>query len=801
MSDFSFIPMTPSGGRSGHGDPVTPSGGRSGHGDPVTPSGGRSGHGDPVTPSGGRSGHGDPVTPSGGRSGHGDPVTPSGGRSGHGDPAPPEQPPPRGAEPERPAAPAGNARRTIAVAIAAVGALLMGAAATTFVSVRWEQLALLGKTGVVGTLALLAVALGIGVKDKLPGAGAVLTHLGGFLLPIDLGALAVALGANRAEAALVGGFSAVTLLEILDTKKSSIAMALGRVAGVVGACVGAAAIAELHPGVGLLLAAAALALVRRKWEPLLLSVIATSSFLVELAGEIVQPGSLISWVAELVIIPDWQAVALGLVALGVILWADRKQPGMIAASMVAALTAPAFIRLTEDRLTLLVALIAAAMLGARFVSIAAAEKQFHRFLDEGTLVLLAVSALMVWNEIVAAIEAGDSLPNLVVTGSMLLAGLLLGDAHHAYADRDVRILRNGREGNVIVTVSAAASVALMLVSLADPLIGAAILAAFGTLLAATRRPFAAEFSVVALAGAPALGYEHAESILGFGLLAATVLHARVLWRLRNGSSPRDAGTVQTIGIMIAAATLVVAAFMGAPAYPAAAAIFLVAALMAWSSSTLATVPDVLTAPRLLLLLAPLPLVFENLFGAAIFTFGIALVLLLDAEVFKTPVSDFGTAAAVTVGAWMLAADMGWDVVTAYSWGPGVAMLYLAWRALRLAPQLSSALLLPGLLLLTGVPLTERGFGATGWLAIVGGVAAILSLVWGGSQKLRVPFAVGMIGVLAMTGIEVAAFVPMVPVWALLAAGGVALFIAGAALERQAGSETAATLKAAWGELR
>jgi hypothetical protein len=77
--------------------------------------------------------------------------------------------------------------------VAATGATLLVAAAATFVAVRWGTLPDLAKFAVVVAVTAAAVEGGHLVGRRLPATGAVLTHLGAFLVPVDVAAVGVRL--------------------------------------------------------------------------------------------------------------------------------------------------------------------------------------------------------------------------------------------------------------------------------------------------------------------------------------------------------------------------------------------------------------------------------------------------------------------------------------------------------------------------------------------------------------------------------------------------------------------------------
>jgi len=118
-----------------------------------------------------------------------------------------------------------SGRRAGATWVAATGAFLLLAGAAVFVAVQWDRMPVTAKLGLVVALTAAFLMGGRSLRPSLPATGDVLFHLGAFLLPVDLAALALRAGAGwrallLAEGVLgviaLGGLSAVTGSVVLE---------------------------------------------------------------------------------------------------------------------------------------------------------------------------------------------------------------------------------------------------------------------------------------------------------------------------------------------------------------------------------------------------------------------------------------------------------------------------------------------------------------------------------------------------------------------------------------------------------
>ncbi len=143
--------------------------------------------------------------------------------------------------------------------IAGLGALLLLAAATTFLAVRWDALGATARIALVGGVTVAAVLGGDRLRRSLPAVGGVLFHLGALLVPIDALGLMLQFGAPGWARWLAVGITAVVALPLLALLGRAPVLAVAALAGVPVTATGLAMVAGTPPAV--LVAACALALV------------------------------------------------------------------------------------------------------------------------------------------------------------------------------------------------------------------------------------------------------------------------------------------------------------------------------------------------------------------------------------------------------------------------------------------------------------------------------------------------------------------------------------------------------------
>jgi hypothetical protein len=149
--------------------------------------------------------------------------TPPGGGTGE-PPGPPPPPAPAGSDAE--------ARASAATWVAAAGALLLLAAAGTFLAVSWDTLGLPARIAVVASVTGAALLGGHRLRSRLPAVGTVIFHLGALLLPIDVLGLALHLDAEVPVRWLSVGAVAMVAFPPLALAGRSRTLAWAAVAGV-----------------------------------------------------------------------------------------------------------------------------------------------------------------------------------------------------------------------------------------------------------------------------------------------------------------------------------------------------------------------------------------------------------------------------------------------------------------------------------------------------------------------------------------------------------------------------------------
>lgn len=167
--------------------------------------------------------------------------------------APPSPPTP----PERAVRGDGPARSVAATVVGAVGALLLLAAAATFLAVSWDAVPVPARVALVGAATAAAIGGGAALRRRLPAVGAVVFHLGVLLVPVDVLGLCLQLDAGRATTWIAVGAATVTVLPLAGTRgRAPLLGALGLL-GVPVLATGLADGLAVLPDAPLLVAAAA----------------------------------------------------------------------------------------------------------------------------------------------------------------------------------------------------------------------------------------------------------------------------------------------------------------------------------------------------------------------------------------------------------------------------------------------------------------------------------------------------------------------------------------------------------------
>ncbi|MFP4310812.1 MAG: hypothetical protein ACLFS9_02370, partial [Nitriliruptoraceae bacterium] len=153
-------------------------------------------------------------------------------------PPPPPPAPPRVPLPPPPPSTASSApvppprRGSLAGWVAGLGALLLLAAAATFLAVRWDILTATARIAIVGSVTAAAVLGGHRLRRSLPTVGLVVFHLGAVLLPVDAFGLVLQLDGPLWARWVAPGVTALVLFPVLALAGRAPLLALISLAGV-----------------------------------------------------------------------------------------------------------------------------------------------------------------------------------------------------------------------------------------------------------------------------------------------------------------------------------------------------------------------------------------------------------------------------------------------------------------------------------------------------------------------------------------------------------------------------------------
>ena len=100
--------------------------------------------------------------------------------------------------------------------VTATGAVLIFAAAAVFVTVQWDHIPDALKLAALGLVCGGCLMAGRGLRRALPATSGVLYHLGAFLIPVVVAALAIHVGTDWASLLLVEGVASTVSFWCLD---------------------------------------------------------------------------------------------------------------------------------------------------------------------------------------------------------------------------------------------------------------------------------------------------------------------------------------------------------------------------------------------------------------------------------------------------------------------------------------------------------------------------------------------------------------------------------------------------------
>ena len=154
--------------------------------------------------------------------------------------------------------------RTGAVWVTGTGAFLVVVAAAVFVAVRWDHLPDTIKLAILGALSGSALLAGRRLRRRLPATGAVLYHLGAFLLPVATAAVALRFDTGWGGLLLIEGTAGAVAFTVLERVERSVVLRVAAGFAFVIAALGLGATVGVPPAATLAAAALVAELTRRR---------------------------------------------------------------------------------------------------------------------------------------------------------------------------------------------------------------------------------------------------------------------------------------------------------------------------------------------------------------------------------------------------------------------------------------------------------------------------------------------------------------------------------------------------------
>ncbi len=712
-------------------------------------------------------------------------------------PSRPVQPPAAGASPQ--------ARRTAAIVVTSLGALLLAAAATVFMVIAWDRLRLPGKVGVVGTASAACLLAGHRLRTRLSGVAAVLTHLGAVLAPLVAGAGAVVLDADRPTVAVAGGIVGMVVLQVFDRMGSPI-LAAGRALACAGVAVGLGVWLDVSPALLLIVAAAGASLLRRWNESIIIALLTASTPLISWGAALAEPGSLLPWLNALSAMDQWLTSVVAIATLIVIsaqVWQLHTHPLLTAearwatatATAIFAINVTAFANTAIANPNFVLLALAVSVLAGRTIECLWA-RSIGRYVDVWTWAVTGLTCLYV-----LSFDAPFTLQRTeLIVSILLLASWLLNDALGSISERFTPIagLLHGSSGPMSSFGIAVTSISIA-VATSDSRGSAVGLIVLGALFACSQRTYRADLSLAVFAAAltAAVSAPVLLPVVAAAVVASSTLI--MLTDLRRGIGPRALQPLQWMSLAIAGIAVLVEVLVAEPTWASAVVYLLALAGSGVALSRFSNVPDLLLPPRFALI-APLITSFSDLHMAGTLAVVTGLALIADHVIHRVTESQVLGFSLLTVGCWTLAADAGVTAPEVYIALPCLILTKIGVDIVRRGGS-SWVGLAPAIGLFTFVGILERVDGHGGWHAVAAGTVAIIAMVAGVDRRWAGPSLVGTLSLVAVVGVETAAYVPAVPLWIWLAVGGASLVTAGVYLERSADEEGTASLKTAWAAFR
>ncbi len=735
--------------------------------------------------------------------------------------APPSPPTPtvNGAPPAPDPEPALSRRRRTASLVSALGASLVLIAASTFISLRWEEMALLAKSCVLAGIAASCIAAGLAARRRAPGTASALLHLGAFMVALDAGAIATYAGLGFGWTAAVGGFAGLTSTVVLPEAVATLAkderlrrspvMEAGRVLAV--AAIGLA-IADSVPlaATVIIAATAAVAALLRRREATGLALVAGIGPIVEWVGSYAQVGSLLRWLAAMTTASPEVTVAVAAAAVASILTLRRGPFWDASAVVVGAIAIPSALEVLAEHQNGPLIAVAAAVIGFRLMAVTGDRPGWLPLVDLTALTTAAVAFALGIGRVMAdaIVDQGSHHPTdvgLAITAALLAIGWLASDLldRHDTLPRRLWIGASGPIATIgLLSATMVGAVASRQLDRAGVLIAGTAL-----IIGVTQRKGAVTVLRVGLPLGSLLLLGSPVTALAVALAGALVSQHRAEQDSVGGARSAGVSVTQLCGL----ASLALAALATIGAWPGDSSEAMLATLAIGSPivaigthSRRCAAPALRSAPRFALALALAPTLLD-LGMAGTVSIALAVVLLADHLAFRTPVSQWLIPAHLSVGMWFLGGDPWWqtDPITSADWwlfGPAVLVGLIGWQELRSGGS-SWYGFGPAFAMLGGAALVDRLDGGSGWHGAVAGVVGLVAVLVGVERRWSSPTAIGGALIAGATVIEVAGVVPRIPVWALLSIGGAILLGFGWALERNAGTGPMASLRSTWSEFR
>jgi hypothetical protein len=447
--------------------------------------------------------------------------------------------------------------RAGAVWIAGTGAFLLLVASAVFVASNWDRIPPAAKLAAIGLLTGSFLLAGRSLRRSLPGTSGALYHLGAFLIPVDVAALGVHLGASAPQLAVTGGVVCGIAWWLLDRLEPSLLLRWGAAGAVVVTAAGVGGVTGLPAGLCLAGAAVVALLLDVPRAAIAWAVVAGAAPLAVLAGEAAD--GRIGWLTTFALggpTAGWAAAATGVAAGSVLVTLavrrSRAELAVLGLAVGALGLGTTWWTAAPSTGTSLV-LAAAALLGTEA---AATLLRTDRFWQPITTPLAVVAELLATVAIAVAILATLEVVTADVVDSTLGApdpqlALALAITTVTWVLADLRRRTEDAQGTLVALLTgagfgpalpAATLTALGAVAvLADPTALALALGAAAGLAICTGRPFAHTTVVASATLAPLAAGTEPVLAAGLGALGALLIAWAAALRVES-ADPRPGAT-------------------------------------------------------------------------------------------------------------------------------------------------------------------------------------------------------------------------------------------------------------------